>query len=69
MASSLDTRDKVAHDFITGLADILDSPLLNAGQVIRFTPSVKIGRRYLVVRTDDHEIMLEVNVEARYGKG
>lgn len=46
-----DSRDKAAQDFIDGLALIFESESRN--KVHRFTPSIKLGRRYLAIEAAD----------------
>jgi hypothetical protein len=51
--------DQAAEDFTTALADILDC---DGNEVIRFTPSMKLGRRYLAIIRDGIIYKIEVNV-------
>ena len=53
--------ETAAHDFITGLAETFESN--DANRVMRFTPSVKIGRRYLVVISDGVVYSLTVETD------
>ena len=42
--------DEAAQEFIDSLAEVFDNP---HNKVHRFTPSIKIGRRYLAVEGAD----------------
>jgi hypothetical protein len=56
-----DNPDKAAQDFIDSLADSFDNP---HNKVYRFTPSIKAGRRYLAIKSDDGMIYhVQVDVE------
>ena len=60
-----DNPDKAAQEFIDSLAEVFDNKY---NKVHRFTPSVKIGRRYLAVEGADgyiYNITVEVNSQCK----
>lgn len=59
---SMDYSEKVAQEFIDKVAGFSELTM-NDAKVHRFTPSIRHGRRYLVVEQGDYVINVEVNVE------
>ena len=62
--AQLDTSsrpDKVAHDAVELLAVALEG---EGRKVQRYTPSIKIGRRYLMVEVDGVNYSITMEVEA-----
>lgn len=58
-----DNPDKAAQEFIDSLAETFDNP---HNEVYHFTPSVKVGRRYLAVKGDDGYVyQIQVDVVAQ----
>lgn len=59
---NLDHSDKRADDLIVKLADMFEDGISNGNEVVRFTPSVKIGRRYLALKHRGYSYSIQVDV-------
>lgn len=57
-----DQSDMKAQEVIDALADMFEDGISNGNQVVRFTESVKIGRRYLGIIHKGYTYTIQVDV-------
>ena len=57
--------DKAAHELEAQLADVFEN---RHNELVRYTPSVKLGRRYLTIMRGDFVYSLTIEVSRRRGR-